>query len=267
LENSGNQAGKFVVTNAIWIIARIFRNAVNYIAKLIGWKNLFILAAALPLVMKNILRDPSWRKQHLALVPAIFFISYCLVWSTLDRERFLIAITPFWLPLCLMEVNRWRLHSKRKWIRVASIIIMGINLPLSLANVIHADFKIQRRTGFSDRFYAKKDPAWSNPDMEALAVWIRTNTGKDEIFCLENPYLANYLTGRPTLLLPEKMPAAEFLSLLKYYRVDYWVNNPVYTNRSPKLLGELRETVRNAGAQQIGRCGTYEVWRTSGSYQ
>jgi len=267
LENSGNQAGKFVVTNAIWIIARIFRNAVNYIAKLIGWKNLFILAAALPLVMKNAFRDPSWRKQHLALVPAIFFISYCLVWSTLDRERFLIAITPFWLPLCLMEVNRWRLHSTRKWIRVASIIIMGINLPLSLANVIHADFKIQRRTGFSDRFYAKKDPAWSNPDMEALAVWIRTNTGKDEIFCLENPYLANYLTGRPTLLLPEKMPAAEFLSLLKYYRVDYWVNNPVYTNRSPKLLGELRETVRNAGAQQIGRCGTYEVWRISGSHQ
>ena len=267
LENSGYPAGRFVATNAIYIMASIFRNAVNYIAKLIGWKNLFVMAAALPLVMKNIFRDPSWRKQHLALVPTVFFISYCLVWSTLDRERFLLAITPFWLPLCVMEVNRWRLQSKRKWIRVASFIIMGINLPLSLANVVHADFKIQHRSGFSDRFYAKTDPAWSNPDMEALAGWIRTNAGKGDIFCLENPFLVNYLTGRPTLLLPENMPAAEFLPILKYYRVRYWVNNPVYTNRPPGLLKELREAVQNAGAQQIDQCGTYEIWRIGAGNQ
>ena len=219
------------------------------------------------MVIKNTFRDQSWRKQHLALVPAAFFISYCLVWSTLDRERFLVAITPFWLPLCLMEVNRWRLHSKRKWIRVAFVVIMGINLPLSLANVVHADFQIQRRSGFSDRYYAKKDLAWSNPDMEALAGWIGTHTQKDEIFCLENPYLVNYLTGRPTLLLPEKMPAAEFLPLLKYYKVHYWVSNAVYTNRSPRLLKELCEAAQNAGAQRIDRCGTYEIWRIGAGNQ
>jgi hypothetical protein len=253
-------AGRFFLTNSLWIAGKILRNAANYTGKLIGWKNLFILAAALPLVLRNIFRDPSWRKQHLALVPAAFFVSYCLVWSTLDRERFLIAITPFWLPLCLLEVNHWRLNSRRKWIRIAAVIMMSVNLPLFLANVIYADFKIQNRTGFGDRFYASEDSTWSNPDVPALADWIRANTDRNEIFCFENPFLANYLTGRPSLLLPENVIPADFLPLLKSYKVRYWVNNPVYTNRTTRLLRELREIVRNKGAKQIAQCGTYEVW-------
>jgi hypothetical protein len=259
-KTDGGNAGRFFLTNSFWIITRIFRNAASYIGKLIGWKNLFLLAAALPLVIKAMFRDSCWRTKQLAIVPVAFFIGYCLVWSTLDRERFLIAITPFWLPLCLMEMNRWRASSRRKWVRICAVGIMGVNLPLSLANVIRADIKIQHRTELGERFYAKQDPTWSNPDVALLAEWILNNTDKDAIICVENPFLLNYLTGRPALLIPERMAVADFLPLLSSYRVRYWVNNPVYTNRGEPLLSNLRREVQNAGVRRIACCGTYEVW-------
>jgi hypothetical protein len=253
-------AGRFVFSNGLWILWRILRNAVNYAGKLLGWKNLFFLAAALPLVFRNTFNDPDWRRRHLAIVPAVFFVGYSLVWSTLDRERFLLAMTPFWLPLCMVEVNRWRTDSARKWVRVAALLILTVNLPLSLANVLRADWKIQHRTGFGERFYAREDPSWSNPDVVALAAWIRYNTAKDEIFCLENPFMANYLTGRLALLMPENLKPADFLPLLHSYKVRYWINNPVYTNRSAERLSELRTEAQKAGARLIDRCGTYEIW-------
>jgi hypothetical protein len=253
-------AGRFVFSNGLWILWRILRNAANYAGKLLGWKNLFFLAAALPLVFRSTFNDPDWRRRHLAIVPAVFFVGYSLVWSTLDRERFLLAMTPFWLPLCIVEVNRWRTTSARKWIRIAALLILIINLPLSLANVLRADWKIQHRTGFGERFYAREDPSWSNPDVAALAAWIRKNTAKDDIFCLENPFMANYLTGRLALLMPENLQQADFLPLLHTYKVRYWINNPVFTNRSAVRLSELRTEAQKAGAQLIDRCGTYEIW-------
>lgn len=265
LENlKGGDTGPFFLANWIWIAGRIVRNAINYLGKLIGLKNLFLLALALPLIFRTILRDHSWRKQHLALVPAAFFIAYSLVWSTLDRERFPLAITPFLLPLCLLEINRWRLISRRFWFRAACIVIMAVNLPLFLLNVVRADFKIQQRSGLGDRYYAREDPTWSNPDMQSLAHWIRANTGKDEILCLENPFLTNYLTGRPSLLLPDRLNPAEFPDFLRSFQVRYWVNNPVYTKQPAKLLTELRLAAENSGARQTARCGTYEIWSITG---
>jgi hypothetical protein len=261
-DNSNNvTAGRFVLSNWLWIIAQILKNAANYIAKLVGWKNLFLLVVALPPVIRSAFRDQSWNRRIIAFIPMIFFIAYCLVWAGMDRERYFIAIIPFLLPLCLTEINRWRLISHRKWIRVVLIFIMSVNLPLLLAYVIHSDLTIQRRTGIGERFYARDNPAWSNPDMAALADWISKNTGPDEVICLENPFLANYLTGRPALLLPEHMSAANFPVFLNTYKVRYWINNSIYTKRSPERLAELRQAVRNAGAQEAGHSGSYEIWR------
>lgn len=99
-DNANNRSPlRFVAANWIWIVGRIVRNLANYAAKLIGWKNLFLLSAAVPLVMRNAFRQPiDWRKQQVALVPALFLCAYCLVWAGMDRERYLLPITTFWLP-------------------------------------------------------------------------------------------------------------------------------------------------------------------------
>ncbi len=253
-------AGSFVLTSWPWIFAQVLKNAANYMAKLVGWKNLFALAAAVPLVLRNALRGGDRRRQQLALLPAAFFCCYCLVWAGIDRERYLLAVTTFWLPLCLVEFNRWRERAPRRWVRILSAVVMTANLPLLTASVLHADLTARRRPAVGERFYARENPAWSNPDLEALARWIRGNAGKDDVFCLENPFLANYFTGRPAVVLPERIPARDFARFLSIYRVRYWANNSTYTKWPRERLKGLEEAIRSAGGRQLTRCGTYEIW-------
>jgi len=259
--NTGG-AGKFIAANWLWIIQRIFHNAVNYIAKLIGWKGLFILAAALPLALRNaVRRADSWRQKHLVYVPAAFFCAYCLIWAGIDRERYLLAITTFWLPLCVAEVHRWWRMAHSPWVRAACLGILAANLPLLLGYTISANLRMLSRTRVAERFYARDNPAWSNPDLPELADWIRTNVRADEVLCLENPFLVNFQTGRLTLLLPEQTKPAEFARLLRCYRVRYWVNNTVFTKYRRETLMDLEGAARAAGALEVTRCGTYQVWR------
>ncbi len=262
-EHAGTQgAGEFITANWFWIIGRTFRNAVNYIAKLIGWKDLFALAAALPVVLRNAVRgSEDWRKQLLALVPAAFFCAYCLIWAGIDRERYLLAITTFWLPLCVAQVHRWWTEARRPWVRAACLGVLAANLPLFLGFTISSDLKMLRRTSIAERFYARDNPAWSNPDLPRLAGWIRDYVGRDDVLCLENPFLINFLTGRPAVLLPEEIQPAEFLRFLRHYRVRYWVNNRVFTRYRRETLADLETSVRESGAREVARCGSYQVWQ------
>ncbi|HYK87293.1 MAG TPA: hypothetical protein VE398_00890 [Acidobacteriota bacterium] len=255
-------AGGFVVSNWIWIVQRILHNAVNYIAKLIGWKDLFALVLALPLVLRNAVQSPeSWRKQLLTFVPLAFFCAYCAIWAGIDRERYLLAVTTFLLPLCVDEVHRWSRAARRPWVRIACLGILVANLPLLLGYTVAADFKLLHRKTVGERFYASENPAWSNPDLAQLADWIRSNVGPNEVTCLENPFLVNYQTGRLTLLLPERTKREEFLKFLRYYSVRYWVNNKVLTKYRPADLAGLERVVQESGAREVARCGTFQVWR------
>ncbi len=261
-ENAGPQgAGKFLAANWLWLLGRIALNAVNYIAKLIGWKNLFLLSVAVPFVVRSGLRNREHRRRRqLALVPAIFLCAYCLVWAGMDRERYLLAVTTFWLPLCLLEVDLWRTAARRRWVRYGCVAIMAVNLPLFLGYTLRADAVMRSRTGLAERFYARENPAWSNPDFERLAAWVSNNVTENEVVCLENPFLLNYRTGRLTLILPEQIRESEFLNFLGYYRVRYWVNNSVYTKRPPELLNKLEQTVQVGGAPNVANVGTYHIW-------
>lgn len=255
-------AGKFLEANWLWICGRIALNVVNYLAKLIGWKNLFLLSLAVPCVIRSALRQgDDWRKRHLAVVPGIFLFAYCLVWAGMDRERYTLVVTTFWLPLCLLEVNHWRTATRRKWIRYTCVAVMTANLPLLLGYSLRADAVMRSRAGLGERFYARENPAWSNPDFEQLAIWVGNNVAADEILCLENPFLLNYRTGRLTLVLPEQIRESEFMSFLGYYKVRYWVNNALYSKRAPESLKKLEQTVRAAGARAIATCGSYRIWQ------
>ncbi len=262
-QNTGGEgAVEFVAANWFWVCLRILRNAANYLAKLIGWKDLFALAAALPLVLCRAGQGmEGWRKQHLALIPAAFFCAYCLVWAGIDRERYLLPMTSFWLPLCVAEVYRWWKQARSRWARIACLGILVANLPLFLGYAVSADLKMLRRTTVAERFYAQDNPAWSNPDLPELESWIDQNVGRDQVLCLENPFLVNFQTRRLTLLLPEQIRPEEFPAFLSYYRVSYWVNNTVFTKYQPRSLADLEKKIRETGAREAARCGTYHVWR------
>lgn len=240
-------AAEFVTSNWLWVFQRTFHNAANYLAKLAGWKNLFALAAALPLVFwKGIRGRYDWRTRHLALVAAVFLFSYCLVWGGIDRERYLLPVTTFLLPLCLLEVDKWRTGARRAWVRSIWLAVMFANLPLYLANTVHAGMAIQSRAGLGERFYASANPAWNNPDLEDLASWVRAHVRDGEALCV---------------VLPEGMAPDRFTRFLDEYGVRYWVNNTLFTKRSPQYLEGLEQAVRAAGAQEVARLGPYRVWR------
>jgi hypothetical protein len=260
---SAQGVGNFLTTNWLWIVERIARNIVNYLGKLLGWKNLFALAVALPLVVaKGARGDYPWRLRHLVLVPAAFFCAYCLVWAGIDRERYLLILTALLLPMCLLEVDQWRRDARRSWVRRASLFVIVINLPLLLGNVISANVEKHNRRGLGERFYAEHNPAWSNPDIGKLASWIQASIPEGEVLCLENPFLINYLTGRPTIVLPEQIQPHEFAKFLNYYNVRYWVNNTNYTKRRAEDLERLEQLLIAAGARETARCGTYRVYST-----
>jgi len=262
--NSGRAQGtlSFLYENWVWILGRILRNAVNYSAKLIGWKNLFLLALALPLVLLQAVRGQyDRRKEMLAIAAAAFFCSYCLIWAGMDRERYLLAVTPFWLPLCLSEANRLRLEAGRTWVRRASLLVMAANLPLSVAAVAYAGIRIQERQAPGERFYARENPAWSNPDAEKLSAWITANLRAGEVLCMENPFLFNYQTGCIAVVIPEELEASRLGDFLQDYHVSYFINNTVFTRRSPDALEALERAAWKAGAREAARCGTYRIFR------
>jgi len=252
----------FLAGNWLWIIGRTLRNFVNYVAKLAGWKNLFALAAALPLVLqKTVRKEYDWRKRVLVLAAAAFLCTYCLVWAGIDRERYLLPITALWLPFCVYELDRLGNRAQRPWARYACIAVIAANLPLFAANLIHSGIVIQKRQMIGERFYADENPAWSNPDFGRLAAWVRSNVGERNVLCLENPFLINYETGRAAVMLPEQIAPHDFVEFLAEYGVTYWVQNTVHTKRDPHQLAELQRAVERAGATEVGRCGTYQIWR------
>ncbi len=262
-ESAGSRrVAEFVASNWAWIAYRVVLNFVNYIAKLIGWKDLFALAAALPLVLWTAVHGRYDRqRQLLALVPAAFLAAYCLIWAGIDRERYLLAVTTFWLPLCVLEVDNWRRTARSRWTRFACTGVLAANLPLLLGYTISSDIKMLSRAAPAERFYARENAAWSNPDMASLANWVRSNVGQDEILCLENPFLLNFQTGGPALLLPVQIRPDEFVRFLEYYKVRFWVNNEVFTKYPREGLAALANAVRQAGARRVAQCGTYQVWR------
>jgi hypothetical protein len=179
----------------------------------------------------------------------------------MDRERYLLPVTTFLLPLCLLEVDGWRRRARGSTTRLACIALMGLNLPLFAARALAADFAIQQRTRPGERFYAADNPAWSNPDLEQLATWIRANVREDEVVCAESPFLINFFTGSLAVVQPGQIRASEFSAFLRACKVSFWIINPVYTKQPGSALKELREAVRTAGGKAAARCGTYEIWR------
>ncbi len=259
--DAGRDPRSFIGGNWPWILQRIARNFVNYMAKLIGWKNLFLFTLVLPaVVLGAIRREWEWRRRHLVFTAAAFFLVYCMVWAGIDRERYLLPVTTFLLPICLWEADRWRLKTQNPWSRRAAVAVMSVSLPLLLANVLSAGLAVQSRAG-GERFYAVENPAWANPDFDELAAWVRANVAEEEVVCLENPFLLNYLTGRPTVVLPERIDPERFGDFLSSFRVAYWVNNTVYTKRAPETLRGLEAAAGSGGAEPAGECGTYRIWR------
>jgi hypothetical protein len=181
----------------------------------------------------------------------------------MDRERYLLAVTTFWLPLCLLETDRWR-RQARGWRRVACVTLMATNLPLFVARGLSAGMTIQQRVRPGERFYAPENPAWSNPDLEQLAAWIHSNVRHDEVVCAENPFLINFFTESLALVQPEQIPASDFPGFLQNCNVRYWICNRVHTKWPQARLDALRAAARRAGWQQAARCGTYEIWKLPG---
>ena len=62
-------------------------------------------------------------------------------------------------------------------------------------------------------------------------------------------------------MLPEGIEPAGFVSFLEDQRVGWWVNNTRYTKRSGDHLEALEGAIRDAGAKEEARCGSYRVWR------
>jgi hypothetical protein len=255
-------AFSFIATNAPWILGRILRNLVNYTAKLAGWKNLLGLALLLPAVILNTVRgryDP--RTRLLPVVSLSFFLAYCLVWAGIDRERYLLPVTTFLIPLCMLEAHRLGCGAHVGWQKTMGAVLIFMNLPLLVGNIAASGVKVQGRPLIGERFYAADNPAWSNPDIGGLANWIGSHLGRDEVICAENPFLLNYLARRSTVLLPEQVRPELFVKFLKDYRVNYWVTNLVYTKRAAGQLRELETAVQAAGAREVGAPGTYRVWK------
>jgi hypothetical protein len=253
-------AVSFLSGNWLWIAGRIGLNLANYTAKLAGWKNLFVLALALPVAFRS-WREYDWRKRHLLVTGAAFFGAYCLIWAGMDRERYLLAVTPFWLPLCVYEATRLRVAARARWLRCALPVALVAGLPLMTANMIHAGIAVHGRTRLAERFYAKHNAAWDNSSISALTDWIRQNTADRDVLCLENPFLVNYATRRPAVVLPEQLRADEFFRFLSEYNVSYWIENSVDTKRPADGQEALRQSVSAAGGTEIARIGTYRVWR------
>jgi hypothetical protein len=260
--DSAQGVAAFLTKNWLWIIGRTARNFVNYTAKLVGWKNLFGLAFVLPLVISKL-----WKKHYsegarlLAFVGFAFFSAYCLVWAGMDRERYLLAVTTFLLPLCLLEADRLRRQARDRRIRIACVLILAVQAPLLLANFIYAGVAVHRREQPAERYYARANPSWDNPDLTSLFVWIRSHVGENEVICSENPFLINYQTGRAAVLLPEQLGPGDFSRFLAYYRVNYWISNETYTKRFPGQDQALEPAARAYGMNEAARCGTYVVWK------
>lgn len=260
--SSEQRAFSFLATNYLWISGRILRNAVNYFAKLVGWKNLFGLAAALPLMFWKVFRgEYPGQIRRLAQVPAVFFCAYCLVWAGMDRERYLLSITTFLIPLCLLELDQSRQQTRHPWVGYVCLVLLVVNLPASLTYVISSNSALSRRTGLDERFYARQNPAWANPDILELASWVRNNIALKEVICAENPFLVNYLTRRPAIVVPQGVRPEEFRNFLSFYGVRYWVNNTIFTKRSVEELERLESVVAGFGGTELARCGSYRIWK------
>jgi hypothetical protein len=255
-------ASSFIARNALWILGRVLRNFVNYAAKLVGWKNLLALVLLLPAVVLHAVRGGyDQRTRLLPVVATSFFFAYCLVWAGIDRERYLLPVTTFLMPLCMLEAHGWWSGAHADWKKKAGAVLIFMNLPLLVGNVAASGVKVHGRQLMGERFYAADNPAWSNPDITGLANWVESHLGKHEVICAENPFLLNYLTGHSTVLLPEHVRPEGFARFLKDYRVSYWVTNLVYTKRPAGQLQELEAAVKTAGAHEVGAAGTYRVWK------
>ncbi len=252
---------EFWATHGLQIAERVVTNAVNYFAKLVGWKNLFLLALALPVVVRSGFdKNVPWGRRQLVLTALLFFAGYCLAWSALDRERYLISVTPFLIPLCLLETQRWTERARLTWQKYMGRGVMFAGLPLLMANVASANVTIQQRTGWGERFYANPNPAWNNPDVPQLAGWIEQNVSRGDVVCLENPFLLNYLTRRSCLLLPVGVQPDEFITFLRHYGVRFWINNQTFSQRPAEELECLAAVVADDGATLVRHCGSYQVW-------
>ena len=206
-------------------------------------------------------KEYDWRGRILVLAAAAFFCAYCLVWAGIDRERYLLPITTLWLPFCVYEVDRWRKRARRTWTRYACLAVAAVNLPLFAANLIHSGIVIQKRHGLGERFYADENPAWSNPDLDKLVAWLRSNVGKNDVLCLENPFLINYETGRPAVVLPEQIAPDDFAKFLAEYGVTCWAQNTTTPSAMHINWKTCSARSNTRGAIEVGRCGTYHVWR------
>ena len=100
--------------------------------------------------------------------------------------------------------------------------------------------------------------------MARLDDWIRANVGTDEVLCLENPFLVNYSTERPAVIIPAGIAPGSFPGFLAAYRVRYFVANRDYTKLSRQEIDRLEKAVRAAGATKVAECGTYRVYRLEG---
>src|SRR5262249_35648968 len=158
--------------------------------------------------------------------------AYSLVWGGIDRERYLLAVTPLLLPFCVLEADRWRRDAARAWVRAAGALAFAGTLVSLGLYVVRADVQIARRTGYGERFSAGPNPAWSNPYLEPLAAWIEAHTAPTDVLAAENPFLLNYLTRRPAVVLPERIEPARFAEFLRDYGVRYWVSNAEHTKRA-----------------------------------
>jgi hypothetical protein len=194
-------------------------------------------------------------------VAGAFFCAYCLVWAGIDRERYLLPVTTFLVPVCLLEAYRWWCGPDGGWKRKAGAVLLFMNLPLLAGNITAAGFKVQSRTLIGERFYAADNPSWSNPDIQVLADWVRRHLGGDDVICAENPFLLNYLTARSAVLLPEQVQPEGLRRFMKDYGVSYVAINPVFTKRDPQRLLASERALEAAGASEAGVAGTYRVWK------
>ncbi len=261
-DSKAPETWSFLKANWFWVPFRVARNLVNYLAKLAGWKNLSLLSVALPAVIIKIVRAKyDWHNQLVGTVGLAFLIAYCMVWSGIDRERYLLAVTPLVLPLCLAELDRWRTCAIHSLARRAFAPAAVTAFLLCLSNVIHADLNVVRRRAPAERFYARENPAWSNPDLATLVDWIRGNTSANDVLCLENPFLINYYTERPGVIIPAGIGPEHLTRFLEHYEVRYLISNRIYTKMTPEAVDLLEKALRDAGDQRAAECGTYRVFR------
>ena len=88
---------------------------------------------------------------------------------------------------------------------------------------------------------------------------VATHTNRDDVLAAADPWPFTFFTGRPSVLLPQRLTAEHLRSLLAEYRVSYLLLDP--RDRPRRFYRDYLDALADQGVRST-TVGTYRFYDT-----